>query len=215
MPAPHRPVRRATCSYGKPAPLPAWPAVETVGRLSDSRHHRGARFPLFPQVEAKHRPPADSGRASSLARAWSGACSGRPTFRSRFWSRRPVTARPRSCPSGHEQDRRPFAWVTLDEDDNDPLKLLASIVSVLDTSHRAELRGAGGASGRRTNLLRRDRRPEAPVRARPRRCPRPPDERSRSSCSKRSSITCHGDRSSRSASRDEPAHARRTAAGKS
>ncbi len=30
------------------------------------------------------------------------------------------------------QDRRPFAWVTLDEGDNDPTVLLTSIAAALD-----------------------------------------------------------------------------------
>lgn len=49
-----------------------------------------------------------------------------------------------------ERDRRPFAWVTLDEGDNDPRQLLASIASVLDAIEPVE----GAAVVRRTDLLR-------------------------------------------------------------
>src|SRR3954447_23719969 len=42
-----------------------------------------------------------------------------------------------------ERDRRPFAWVTLDDDHNEPRQLLASIASVLDMIEPLD---AGGAS---------------------------------------------------------------------
>ena len=46
-----------------------------------------------------------------------------------------------------EQDRRPFAWVTLDEGDNDPRRLLASIASVLDAIEPLGKRGRCRARG--------------------------------------------------------------------
>jgi LuxR family maltose regulon positive regulatory protein len=49
-----------------------------------------------------------------------------------------------------ERDRRPFAWVTLDEGDNDPARLLASIGSVLDAIEPLEEDGVA----RRSDLLR-------------------------------------------------------------
>ena len=78
-----------------------------------------------------------------------------------------------------QQDRRPFAWVTLDEDDNEPLKLLASIVSVLDEIEPVDTEALASAEAAtvRVNLLRAIEEPEAPIRARPRRCPPAQDER--------------------------------------
>jgi LuxR family transcriptional regulator, maltose regulon positive regulatory protein len=44
------------------------------------------------------------------------------------------------------QDKRAFAWVTLDEGDNDPRRLLASIVSVLDTVEPVDRHQRGSMS---------------------------------------------------------------------
>ena len=55
-----------------------------------------------------------------------------------------------------QQDRRSFAWVTLDGDDNEPLKLLASIVSVLDEIEPVDTEALASAEPAtvRVNLLR-------------------------------------------------------------
>ena len=47
--------------------------------------------------------------------------------------RRPVTARRRPSASGRQYDDRPFAWVSLDHRDNDPVVLLAYIAEALNT----------------------------------------------------------------------------------
>jgi LuxR family maltose regulon positive regulatory protein len=71
-------------------------------------------------------------RASSTAPGWSTAWCPRPTLRS-------CSSRP---PAGYgkttllalwrERDERPFAWVSLDAADNDPVALLASMLAALD-----------------------------------------------------------------------------------
>src|SRR4051812_12070532 len=114
-----------TTCFVRRAPLPTRPCIGTVG---------GSRTP--PRV------PPDMRRSITALPV---AKLRRPPIRDGLVSRARLTRRlvgssdlPLAllvAPAGYgkttllcqwaEQDRRPFAWVTLDEDDNDPLELLA------------------------------------------------------------------------------------------
>ena len=97
------------------------------------RSRRGRRSCRSVRGRRGEDPPAAPQARRRLANRPRQPPAGRPCLRARSrWSRPAGTARRRSSRNGPTRDDRPFAWVSLDRRDNDPVVLLRHVAAAIN-----------------------------------------------------------------------------------